>query len=101
MSKINQDGLDEAIKTILEEFAERNAQRKEGRKFTETFELQIGLKGFDPARDKRINALTILPVAPKLKNRYCLLGNEIQCEEAEKIGLDYKTEDDLKTFKRN
>merc|ERR1712170_66966 len=101
MSKINQETLNEAIKESLEQFEARNKERKETKKFVETFELQIGLKGFDPARDKRINAVTVLPVAPKLKNRYCLLGNEIQCEEAAKIGLDYKTQDDLKTFKRD
>merc|ERR1712170_23164 len=101
MSKINQETLNEAIKESLEQFEKRNKERKENKKFIETFELQIGLKGFDPARDKTINAVTVLPVAPKLKNRYCLLGNEIQCEEASKIGLDYKTEDDLKTFKRD
>lgn len=89
------------IQQILKEAAERNEGRREGRKFVETVEMQIGLKGFDPARDKRINVNCLVPSAPKLSYRFCLLGNELQCNEAKQIGLDFKTIDDLKSFKRN
>jgi len=101
MSKINQEGLLNAIEEILKEATERNEKRKESRRFTETIEVQVGLKGFDPARDKRINATTVLPLAPKTKYRFCLLGNEAQCKEAEEMGLPFKTVDELKGFKRN
>jgi len=101
MAKINQDSLLQAIEDILNEAQERNDKRKEQRKFIETIEVQIGLKGFDPARDKRINATTVLPQAPKTMYRFCLLGNEAQCKEAEEMGLPFKTVDELKGFKRN
>jgi len=103
MAKINQEKLLEHIQNILKEAEERNGNRREGRKFTETVEVQIGLKGFDPARDKRINVNTTVPLAPKRLDsyRFCLLGNEQQCAEAAEVGLDYKTVDDLKAFKRN
>jgi len=101
MAKINQDSLLQAIEDILNEAQERNDKRKEQRKFIETIEIQIGLKGFDPARDKRINATTVLPQAPKTAYRFCLLGNEAQCKEAEEMGLPFKTVDELKGFKRN
>jgi len=101
MAKINQEALLEYVREILKEAAERNEARKENRKFVETIEMQIGLKGFDPARDKRINASCLLPLAPKLSYRFCLLGNEQQCAEAAEIDLPFKTVDELKTFKRN
>merc|ERR1719394_1632190 len=101
MAKINQEALLNAIKDIVQEAADRNDKRKDQRKFTETIEVQIGLKGFDPARDKRINATTVLPQAPKNKYAFCLLVNESQCAEAEEMGLPFKTIDELKTFKRN
>lgn len=101
MSKINPDTLADSIETILSEAKDRNDKRKENRRFIETIEVQVGLKGFDPARDKRINASTILPQAPKTKYRFCLLGNEAQCKEAEELGLPFKTVEELKAFKRN
>jgi len=101
MAKINPDTLDQAIAEILSTYTERNDNRRENRKFVETIEIQIGLKGFDPARDKRINATTVLPVAPKTKYNFCLLGNDAQCEEAEACGVPFKTLAELKTYKRN
>merc|ERR1719394_617623 len=101
MAKINQEALLNAIKDIVQEAADRNDKRKDQRKFTETIEVQIGLKGFDPARDKRINATTVLPQAPKNKYAFCLLGNESQCAKAMEPPLPYKNLDELKTFKRN
>jgi len=101
MAKINPENLTQAILEILKEAETRNESRREGRKFTETVELQIGLKGFDPARDKRINVNVMVPAAPKLGYNFCLLGNELQCAEAAEMNLDFKTVDDLKGFKRN
>merc|ERR1712217_878864 len=98
---INQESLMASIEDIIKEANDRNEKRKDNRKFIETIELQMGLKGFDPARDKRINATTVLPEAPKTKYKFCLLGNDAQCEEAEEMGLPYKTLAELKTYKRN
>lgn len=103
LRKINEEGLLKALTTIFESGAERNKARKADRRFVETVEIQIGLKGFDPARDKRLNVSTVLPVAPKelKKYRICLFGNEKQCEEAESLGVPCKNMAELKGFKRN
>merc|ERR1712217_464559 len=98
---INQESLMASIEDIIKEANDRNEKRKDNRKFVETIEVQVGLKGFDPARDKRINATTVLPLAPKTKYRFCLLGNESQCNEAKEMGLPHKTVEELKGFKRN
>ena len=39
----------ESIRTVLKESQEKD------RKFTETIELQVGLKNYDPQRDKRFS----------------------------------------------
>lgn len=59
MSKLNQSDLAENIAAILA------ASEEKKRNFVETIEIQIGLKGFDPARDKRLNANVLLPKKPK------------------------------------
>ena len=68
------------------------------RKFTETVELQIALKNYDPSKDKRFSGTFKLPNVPKPGLKYCLLGTEADCEKAKAVGLDALTEDDLKTI---
>ena len=53
MSKIAPEVLDEAIKTIL-------TKRKQ-RKFTESIDLQVNLKSYDPSKDKRFAGTLRLP----------------------------------------
>ncbi len=48
-SKLNREGLREAVDALM-----RNSQEKK-RKFTETVELQISLKNYDPQKDKRFS----------------------------------------------
>ena len=71
------------------------------RKFTETVELQIALKNYDPSKDKRFSGTFKLPNVPKPGLKYCLLGTEADCEKAKAVGLDALTEDDLKKFKKD
>ena len=49
MSKVSRDTLYECVNTVL-----KNSQEKK-RKFTETVDLQIGLKNYDPQKDKRFS----------------------------------------------
>lgn len=76
-------------------------QKKKKRNFVETIEIQIGLKGFDPARDKRLNANVLLPLKPKRAYKICLFGNENQCDEAALSDVPHKNQAELKAFKRN
>jgi large subunit ribosomal protein L10Ae len=61
---------------------------KKERKFTETFELQIGLKDYDTQKDKRFAGTVRLPhiIRPQLK--ICLIGDAKHIEEVKKQGLD-------------
>merc|ERR1719199_2159634 len=71
------------------------------RKFTETIELQIALKNYDPSKDKRFAGTFKLPAVPRPNLKVCILGNAVHCEQAERLGLDFKTVDDLKKFNKN
>ncbi|CAN6586879.1 unnamed protein product [Malus baccata var. baccata] len=95
MSKLSSDGLREAISQI-----KTNSETKK-RKFTETVELQIGLKNYDPQKDKRFSGSVRLPHIPRPKMRVCMLGDAQHVEEAEKMGLDYMDVESLKKLNKN
>jgi large subunit ribosomal protein L10Ae len=95
MSKLQSDTLREAITTIVTDAKEKN------RKFTETVELQIGLKNYDPQKDKRFSGSVKLPHVPRPKMKVCMLGDAQHVEEAEKLGLDYMDIESLKKMNKN
>ena len=49
MSKVSREQLYEVVQNVL-----KHSQEKK-RKFTETVDLQIGLKNYDPQKDKRFS----------------------------------------------
>ena len=71
------------------------------RKFTETIELQVGLKNYDPQKDKRFNGSIILPHVPRPSAKICILGDALHCERAAAVGLPFMTVDDLKKLNKN
>ena len=71
------------------------------RNFTESIELQVTLKNYDPQRDKRFSGSFKLPAIPKPNSTVCVLGNQKHCEKADQIGVDKMTIDDLKKFNKN
>ncbi|KAL4304328.1 hypothetical protein GQ457_10G007650 [Hibiscus cannabinus] len=95
MSKLQSDALREAISTIVAQSKEKQ------RKFTETIELQVGLKNYDPQKDKRFSGSVKLPHIPRPKMKICMLGDAQHVEEAEKIGLDYMDVEALKKLNKN
>lgn len=67
----------------------------------ETIELQIGLKNYDPQKDKRFAGAVKLPHIPRPKMRICILGDAYHCEKAASLGLDFKNAEGLKNFNKN
>ena len=107
MSKLNRTIVDDAVqkifalsqgKTVTKEGQEVNGKR---RKFTETIDLQITLKNYDPSRDKRFSGTFKLPTIPRPNLKICILGNAVHCEEAERIGVEHRSVEDLKKFNKN
>jgi len=95
MSKLSSDTLSEAIDAILK----YSKEKKRG--FTETIELQVALKNYDPVKDKRFSGVVRLPIAPKQKFKVCVIGDAKHIEEAKAKGIDAMSQDDLKKLKKD
>jgi large subunit ribosomal protein L10Ae len=95
MSKITSDVLREGIAGILE------GAKAKPRNFKETIELQIGLKNYDPQKDKRFSGTVKLPYIPRPGMKVCVLGDVKDCEAATSIQVDAKSVEDLKKLNKN
>ncbi|KAL0740991.1 hypothetical protein Bca4012_082504 [Brassica carinata] len=93
--KLQSEALREAITTI------KGKSEEKKRNFTETVELQIGLKNYDPQKDKRFSGSVKLPHIPRPKMKVCMLGDAQHVEEAEKMGLDSMDVEALKKLNKN
>ena len=62
---------------------------------------QIGLKNYDPQKDKRFSGTVKLPFVPRPKLKLCMLGDAQHCEEARSLGLDAMSVDDLKKLNKD
>ena len=74
-SKLQSEALREAISQIA------NDAKEKKRNFTETIELQIGLKNYDPQKDKRFSGSVKLPHIPRPKMKVCMLGDSQHVED--------------------
>ncbi|ESP03987.1 hypothetical protein LOTGIDRAFT_230263 [Lottia gigantea] len=96
MSKINRDNLRESINNIFE-FSTKTKKRK----FTESIELQIGLKNYDPQKDKRFSGTIQLRHIPKPKMKVCILGDQIHCDQAKANEMPCMDADMLKKLNKD
>merc|ERR1711872_29038 len=94
-SKIGRDALYEVVNTILEH------SKSKKRNFLETVELQIGLKNYDPQRDKRFSGTVKLKNIPRPKLKICVLGDESHCDEAKANGIPYMDIEALKKLNKD
>ena len=105
--KLDSELLNQAITDVLAyangDSITYKGKEKTGRKrnFTETIELQIALKNYDPQKDKRFSGTFKLPHVPRPNLKVCILGNAAHCEQAEQLGLPFMSVDDLKKFNKN
>jgi large subunit ribosomal protein L10Ae len=95
MSKITGDTLGDAVSSILK------GSKDKKRNFLETIELQIGLKNYDPQKDKRFSGSVQLPVIPRPKFKVCVLGNQEHIAAAQAAGIDSRSVEELKKMNKN
>ncbi|KAJ1982807.1 60S ribosomal protein L10A [Dimargaris xerosporica] len=95
MSKVTVATVRESVSAILQ----RSQEKK--RNFTETVELQIGLKNYDPQRDKRFSGTVKLPNIPRPNMSVCILGDAHHCDEAKAQDMPFMSVDDLKKLNKN
>merc|ERR1712019_110191 len=94
-SKINRDTLYEQVADMLQQSKDKN------RKFTESVELQIMLKNYDPQKDKRFSGTVKLPNVARPKFTVCVLGNQAHIDEATKHGIPHMSVEDLKKLNKD
>merc|ERR1712168_657094 len=94
-SKVTRDNLYECVNNVLQ-----GSQDKK-RKFRETIELQIGLKNYDPQKDKRFSGTVKLKHIPKPKMKICVLGDQMHIDEAKDNNLPCMSADYLKKLNKD
>merc|ERR1711893_579688 len=95
MSKINRDQLYEQVAEMIQ------ASKDKNRKFTESVELQIMLKNYDPQKDKRFSGTVKLPNIPRPNQQICVLGNQAHIDEATKHNIPHMSVEDLKKLNKD
>ena len=95
-SKLSVSSVRGSVKELL---AASNGDDR--RNFVETIELQIGLKNYDPQRDKRFSGTVKLPNVPRPRMSICILADAADIDRAKQIDLEYKSVDDLKKLNKN
>merc|ERR1712024_8402 len=95
MSKVSREILQECVAAV------KAGSDEKKRKFLETVDLQIGLKNYDPQKDKRFSGTVKLKHVPRPKFTVCVLGDQAHCNEAKDKGMPFMSVDDLKKLNKN
>jgi len=94
-SKISKEMLFDCVNAVIA------ASNEKKRKFVETVELQIGLKNYDPQKDKRFSGTVKLKNIPRPKMSVCVLGDQQHCDEAEANSVPSMDAEALKKMNKN
>ncbi|XP_023246737.1 60S ribosomal protein L10a-2-like [Copidosoma floridanum] len=94
-SKISREMFYDAVNAVLE-----NSKEKK-RNFVETVEIQIGLKNYDPQKDKRFSGTVKLKHIPRPKMQVCILGDQQHCDEAKANNVPFMDAEALKKLNKN
>jgi large subunit ribosomal protein L10Ae len=65
---------------VLESIKEMREKTK-ARKFTQTVELQVSLKDYDPQKDKRFVGQVRLPNIPRPNLKICIIADQKHADE--------------------
>lgn len=95
MSKISVAGVRGNVQELLKKSEEKK------RNFLETIELQVGLKNYDPQRDKRFSGSIKLPTVPRPNMTICVFGDAVDVDRAKSQGVDAMSVEDLKKLNKN
>ncbi|KAG2184880.1 hypothetical protein INT43_000793 [Umbelopsis isabellina] len=94
-SKVSVSAVRDTVKAL------RTGSEEKPRNFVETVELQIGLKNYDPQRDKRFSGTIKLPNIPRPNMSVCVLGDAFHCDQAKAAGMEFQSVEDLKKLNKN
>ena len=88
MTKIPDQKFKQFISAML-------AERKE-RKFVESIDLQIGLKDYDPNKDKRFTGSLRLPHVSRPNLKICFIADAAHIDKCKAAGIEYIDQEALK-----
>merc|ERR1712029_973944 len=94
-SKVSKETLYECVQEVI-----KYSMETKKRKFAETIDLQIGLKNYDPQKDKRFSGTVKLRHIPRPKFSVCVFGDQQHCDEAKEKGVPFMSADDLKKLNK-
>ncbi|XP_065221281.1 large ribosomal subunit protein uL1 [Planococcus citri] len=94
-SKVSRDTLYECSSAVLMH------SKTHKKRFLETVELQIGLKNYDPQKDKRFSGTVKLKNIPRPKMKVCVLGDQQHCDEAKANNVPFMDVEALKKLNKN
>jgi large subunit ribosomal protein L10Ae len=86
-AKINNAAVLDGVKEL------RTLMAAKERKFQQTIELQIGLKDYDPQKDKRFVGSVRLPNNPRPTLKICVIADEKHKDEIAKSKIDVEVVD--------
>jgi len=95
MSKISPEFLKASISLMVKQAQE------DKRGFVESVELQVGLRDYDPERDKRFTGAIRLPNIPAPNKKVAIIGTAAHCDQAKKAGIDCIDVEGLKKFNKD
>jgi len=95
MSKLQSEVVAKAVTEILAE------AKKQKLRFLQTVDLQVGLKNYDPQKDKRFSGSLRLPAICRPRMKICVLADVKHAEEASKLTVDSLDVEALKKLNRN
>merc|ERR1711963_863796 len=98
-SKVSKDTLYDSIEAMLKQAAGEEGGKK--RNFTESVELQIMLKNYDPQKDKRFSGTVKLPHTARPNFNVCILGNQAHIDRAKANNVPHMSVDDLKKLNKD
>lgn len=96
MSKVTKEHYDECVTKVLD-----YSLNEKKRKFQETIELQIMLKGYDPSKDKRFNGTVKLPFPCRPNMKICVLGDAKHIDVCKEAGIPAMSVEELKKLNKN
>merc|ERR1712110_625984 len=95
MSKVPTEILRECVEAV------KKGSEEKPRKFLESVDLQIGLKNYDPQKDKRFSGTVKLRHIPRRKFKVCLLGDQQHIDDAKSKNIPAMSADDLKKLAKS
>merc|ERR1712226_680374 len=95
-SKVPKDTLKDSVAELL-----KHSLETKKRNFMETVDLQIGLKNYDPQKDKRFSGTVKLKHVPRDNFTVCVLGDQQHIDECKSKDIPCMSADDLKKLNKD